>query len=178
MQAPIELDIALAGQRAPHRGDEFAQMVDLAVADAADRRHGLDRDADHEARRGRALIVGAEAAAQGRPDQRAQHRIDSRPPAAGFLGGLEFGEPLAVQREAAGDEQFRDQLVLGAEMVVHGGEVDIRFGHDVAQRHVAEAALGIEPFGGGENGGSGLIARHGSFPASRLHFKHMYETIV
>jgi hypothetical protein len=43
-------------------------------------------------------------------------------------------------------------------MVVHRGEVDVRLGHDVAQRHVAEPAVGIEPFGGGENGSSGLIA--------------------
>ena len=59
-------------------------------------------------------------------------------------------------------EQFRDQLVLGAEMIVHRGEVDVGFRHDVAQRDVAEAAIGIEPLGGGEDGGSGLIARHGT----------------
>ena len=64
MQAPIEIDLAAIGQRAAHRGGEFPQMIDLAVLDAADRRHRFDRGADHEARRGRALAVGAEAAAQ------------------------------------------------------------------------------------------------------------------
>ena len=47
-------------------------MIDFAVLDAADRRHRFDRGAYHEARRGRAPALGAEAAAQGRPDQRAQ----------------------------------------------------------------------------------------------------------
>ena len=63
-------------------------------------------------------------------------------------------------------------------MVVHRGEVDVRLRHDVAQGDVAEAAVGIEPFGGGEDGGSGLIARHGSANPGQLHFKHLYETIV
>ncbi len=46
-------------------------------------------------------------------------------------------------------------------MIVHRGEVDVRLRDDVAQGDVAEAAVGIEPLGGGEDGGSGLIARHG-----------------
>ena len=87
--------------------------------------------------------------------------MSARPPPR-FFRRAQFAQPLAVQREAAGDEQFRDQFVLGAEMIVHRGEVDVRLGDDVAQRHVAEAAIGIEPLGGGEDGGSGLIARHGS----------------
>src|SRR5450755_222051 len=49
-------------------------------------------------------------------------------------------------------------------MIVHRGEVDVRRGHDVPQGDVAEAAIGIEPLGGGENGGPGLIARHGTLP--------------
>ena len=46
-------------------------------------------------------------------------------------------------------------------MIVRRGEIDVCLGDDVAQRHVGEAALGIEPLGGGEDGGPGLIARHG-----------------
>jgi hypothetical protein len=45
--------------------------------------------------------------------------------------------------------------------IVHRREVDVRLRDDVAQRDVAEAAVGIEPLGGGENGGSGLVAGHG-----------------
>ena len=153
-------------------------MVDLAVADAADRRHGFDRRADHEARRRRALAVGAEAAAQRRADEGAENRIDAGPPAAGFFRRLQFGEAQAVAGDAAGDEQFRDQFILGAEVVVHRGEVDVRLRHDVAQRHIAKAAIGIQPFGGGENCRSGLIAGHGSPSRRELHFKHLYETIV
>src|SRR5215470_1760933 len=63
-------------------------------------------------------------------------------------------------------------------MIVHRSEVDVRFRHDVAQRHVAEAAIGIEPLCGGEDGAPGLIARHRSPPGGLLHFKHLYETIV
>ena len=73
-------------------------------------------------------------------------------PAAFFLRRLQFVEPLAVGGEAAGDEQLGDQFVLGAEMIVHRGEIDVRFRDDVAQRHVAEAAIGVEPLGGGEDG--------------------------
>ena len=123
-------------------------------------------------------LVGAEAAAQGRTDQRAENLVDRRAAAAAFLGGLQFVEPLAVGGEAAGDEQLRDQLVLGAEMIVHRRKVDVRLGHDVAQCHVAEAAVGVQPFGGGEDGGSGLIARHVRPPFGELHFKRVYETIV
>ena len=64
-------------------------------------------------------------------------------------------------------------------MIVHRREIDVRFRDDVAQRHVAEAAIGVKPFGGGEDGGPGLIARH--IMASRvreLQFKQLYETIV
>ena len=64
-------------------------------------------------------------------------------------------------------------------MVVHRGEVDVRRCDDVAQRHVGEAALGVEPFGGGEDGGSGLIARHRRPPCwRRVAFQTLYETIV
>src|SRR6202000_23022 len=64
------------------------------------------------------------------------------------------------------------------EMIIHRGEVDVRLRHDVAQGDVAEAAVGVEPFSGGEDRGSGLIARHGSANPAQLHFKHLYETIV
>jgi len=81
--------------------------------------------------------------------------------AAFFFNRLQFVEPLAVGGEAASDEQHRDQFVLGAEMIIHRGEVDVGLGNDVAQRDVAKTAIGIKPFGGGEDGGTGLIARHG-----------------
>ena len=100
VQAPIEIDVVAAGQRAAHRGDEFPQMVDLAVLDAADRRHRFDRGADHEARRGRALLPGPEAAAQGRADQRAQDLVDRRPPAAVLLRGPQFVAGARGWREA------------------------------------------------------------------------------
>mgnify|MGYP003693803983 CR=1 FL=1 len=53
-------------------------------------------------------------------------------------------------------------------MIVHRREIDVRFGDDVAQRHVAEAAIGVKPFGGGEDGGPGLIrsACHGPHRAA------------
>ena len=78
------------------------------------------------------------------------------PPPACF-GGLQFVQPLAVGGEAAADEQFGDQLVLGAEMIVHRREIDVRRGDDVAQRDVAEAAIGIKPLGGVEDRAPGLI---------------------
>ena len=141
----------------------------------------LDRGADHEARRGRALAVGAEAAAQRRPDQRAQDGVDVGASAAGFFGGLQFVEPLAVGGEPAGDEQFGDQFVLGAEMIVHRRQIDVGGRDDVAQRDVAEAAIGVKPLGGGEDGGSGLIGRHGHGPmqdAGSCNSNSLYETIV
>src|SRR5690349_14636488 len=46
-------------------------------------------------------------------------------------------------------------------MIVHRGEIDAGLRDDVAQRHVAEAAIGIEPLGGGENGRPRMIAGHG-----------------
>jgi len=48
---------------------------------------------------------------------------------------------------------------------------------DVAQRHVAETAIGIKPFGGSENGCPGVIAGHGTL-REELQFKQLYETIV
>ncbi len=80
--------------------------------------------------------------------------------AAFFFRRLQFVEPLAVGGEAAGDEQFGDQLVLGAEMIVHRGEVDAGGCDDVAQRDVAEAAIGVQPLGGAEDRGPGVIRRH------------------
>ena len=86
--------------------------------------------------------------------------IDAGASAAGFLRRLQFVEPLAIGGEAAGDEQFGDQFVLGAEMIIHRREIDVGRGDDVAQRDVAEAAVGIEPLGGAEDRGSGLVRRH------------------
>ena len=67
-------------------------------------------------------------------------------------------------------------------MIVHRREVDVRLGDDVAQRHVAEAAIGVEPLGGGEDRSPGLIRRHVMGPmraeCRQLHFKQLYETIV
>ena len=63
-------------------------------------------------------------------------------------------------------------------MIVHRRKVDVRFGDDVAQRDVAKTAVGIEPFGGGKNGGAGLIAWHVWSPRGELPFKRLYETIV
>ena len=118
-------------------------MIDFAIPDAADRGHRFDRGPDHETRGGRSFAVGTEAAAQGRADQRAQDRIDARAPATGCFRGFQLVEPLAVGGEAAADEQFGDQLVLGAEMIVHCRQIDVGGGDDVAQRHIAKAAIGI-----------------------------------
>ncbi|MHC2775392.1 hypothetical protein ACVIM7_004883 [Bradyrhizobium liaoningense] len=120
----------------------------------------------------------AEAAAQGRPDQRPQDHLDRRAAAALLLRRLQFAQALAVGGDRACDEQLRDQLVLRAEMIVHRRQVDIGLRDDVAQRHVAEAAIGIEPFGGGENGRPRMIAGHGSPRGGELQFKQLYETIV
>ena len=80
--------------------------------------------------------------------------------AAGCFRGLQLVEPLAVGGKAAGDEQFGDQFVLGAEMIVHRREIDVGRRDDVAQRDVGEAAIGIEPFGGVQDRGSGVVRRH------------------
>ena len=144
----------------------------------------FDRGADHEARRGRALAVGAEAAAQGRADQRAQDGVDIGAAAAGFLRRLQFVEPLAIGGEAAGHEQFGDQLVLGAEMIIHRRQIDVGRCDDVAQRHLAKTAIGIKPFGGAEDRAPGVVRRHVMAPmrqqyeARELQFKRLYETMV
>jgi len=108
-----------------------------------------------------------EAAAQRRAHQRAQDGVDVGAARTGFFRPPQLGEPLAVGGEAAADEQFGDQLVLGAEMIVHRGEIDVRRRHDVAQRDVAKAAIGIEPFGGVEDRGPGLVRRHLMGPMQR-----------
>ncbi len=157
-------------------------MIDFAILDAADRRHRFDRGPDHEARRRGALAVGAEAAAQRRSHQRAQNGVDVSASAAGLFRGLQFVEPLAVGREAAGDEQFRDQFVLGAEMIVHRRQVDVGSRDDVAQRDIGKTAIGIKPLGGADDRGSRVIRRHIMGPmqgeSGRLQFKQLYETIV
>src|SRR5258708_21012804 len=58
VQPPVDVGVAVAGQRPAHGGGKPPQVIDLAVADPADRRHRLDRGADHEASRVRALPVG------------------------------------------------------------------------------------------------------------------------
>ncbi len=67
-------------------------------------------------------------------------------------------------------------------MIVHRREIDVGGGDDVAQRHVAEAAVGIKPLGGAEDRSSGLIRRHLMGPmqgeSEPLQFKQLYETIV
>ena len=80
---------------------------------------------------------------------------------AGRFRGLQLVEALTIGGEAAGDEQFGDQLVLGAEMIIHRGQVDVGRGDDVAQRHVAKTALGVKPLRGGKDRGPGVVGGHG-----------------
>ena len=42
-------------------------------------------------------------------------------------------------------------------MIIHRREIDVGGGDDVAQRDVGKAAIGIEPFGGVEDRGSGVV---------------------
>ena len=42
-------------------------------------------------------------------------------------------------------------------MIVHRRQVDAGRGDDVAQRDIAEAAIGVEPFGGVEDRQAGLV---------------------
>jgi len=109
---------------------------------------------------GLALAVGAEAAAQRRADQRAQDIVDAGASAAGLFRRLQFVEPLAVGGKAAGDEQFGNQLVLGAEMIIHCRKIDAGGGDNVAQRDVGEAAIRVKPFGGAQYRGSCMVRRH------------------
>jgi len=61
---------------------------------------------------------------------------------------------------------------LEPKMVVTAARLTFASATMSQQRHVAEAASALEPFGGGERMAVRvLIARHGSFPASRLHFQ-------
>ena len=91
------------------------------------------------------------------PTSARENLLDGGAAAAFFFRRFQFVETLAVGLDRAGDEQLGDQFVLGAEMVIHRREIDVRFRDDVAQRDVAKTAVGIEPFGGGEDGGTGLI---------------------
>ncbi len=100
---------------------------------------------------------GGARAARRRPDQRPKDGIDRRAAAAGGFGRFQLVQTLAVGGEAAGDEQLGDQLVLGAEMIIYGGEIDVRRRDDVAQRDVGKPAIGVEPLGGIEDGGTGLV---------------------
>ncbi len=160
MQAPVDVDLIAIRQRAAQRVGEAAQMADVAFDDLADRRHGFDRGAGHEARGGGALSVGAEAPADRRAGQCPQDRVDLRTAAAGFFRDLQFGEAFAVEAGGAAEEQLRQQLVLGAEVIIDGGEVDVRRGDDVAQADFAETALGVELFGGAQNRCLGLVCGH------------------
>ena len=67
-------------------------------------------------------------------------------------------------------------------MIVHRREIDAGGGDDVAQRDIAEAAVGIKPLGSAEDRSSGLVRRHVMGPmqgeSERLQFKQLYETIV
>ena len=107
--------------------------------------------------------------------------MPARPPPAASAG-LQFDEPLAVGGEAAGDEQFGDQFVLGAEMIIHRREIDVGGGDDVAQRDVGKAAIGVKPFGGAQDRGSGVIRRHlmAAMPprGGSCNSNSLYETMV
>jgi len=68
-------------------------------------------------------------------------------------------------------------------MIVHCRQIDVGGGDDVAQRDVGETAVGVKPFGGVNDRGSGVIRRHvmalcDRREMRRLHFKHLYETMV
>ena len=107
------------------------------------------------------LTLRAEASAQRWPDQRAQHSFDRCAAAAGVFGGLQFAQALAIGGDTPRHEQLGDQFVLGAEMVIDRGEVDVRCRNDVAQRHVGEAALRVKPLGGVEDCSPGAVGCHG-----------------
>ncbi|OCK57126.1 hypothetical protein LMTR3_35815 [Bradyrhizobium sp. LMTR 3] len=89
VQAPIELDLAALGHRALHRGDEFAQIIELSVANPANRRYRLDFGANHEASR-RVLGVGTKTPPQARFDQGIDNINDSCNPAVSFFCRTQF----------------------------------------------------------------------------------------
>ena len=114
----------------------------------------MKRAAAERSRRGR-----GSRASVGPTSARRMASMLARPPPASSAAFNSL-QPLAVGGEAAGDEQFGDQFVLGAEMIVHRREVDVGCGHDVAQRDVGKAAIGVKPLGGVEDRGPGLVRRH------------------
>src|SRR5262249_36918007 len=60
-------------------------------------------------------------------------------------------EPSRVQLVEPAPEHFLDEVVLGAEVVIHRGEIDVRRRSHLAQRRTGEAVPGEQRFGGAQD---------------------------
>jgi len=103
-------------------GDEVARKLLALVGDAGAQ--------PHEAA-GAAVVVG--------PDERGAQEgvedlLEQRRPAGPRLAGGEQAQALAVHDGAAAHEDGLEDLLLGAEVVMRGGDVGAAFAQDRAQR--------------------------------------------
>jgi hypothetical protein len=123
-------------------GDELGQRCGVAGQDLAfpvqQRRAGRDHPAVRHQAAGRVLVPGREQAAdpQHEPAERRHDRLPGRPVAHG-------GEQFGLERLHA----LEDEILLGREVVEHGGLGHLgRAGHR-GDRDRVEAALGEQPGG-------------------------------
>jgi len=75
--------------------------------------------------------------------------------------GLEALHARSVHGSDAAQHHGLGQLLLAAEVVVHGGEVGLGLLRDRAQRHRGIADFGEQPLGGVEDRGLGRFGSHG-----------------
>ena len=79
-------------------------------------------------------------------------------PACAFMAGaglMQHSGPLAVQLCGAALEDLEEQGVLGAEMIVHRGQIDPGLRGDVSDRDALEPVKRKEPLGSRKDGGLG-----------------------
>ena len=127
-----------------------------------------------------AAALGVLDHAQAFADEGADDGLGRRRPPGGFQG-VERGDACRVHRVEAPAEHGFDQRILGAEVIVHRGEVHARLGRELAHRGALEAVEHEQLLGGIEDAGAGFVLGlhgaqgHGRYSVVKAAFKRTFE---
>ncbi len=92
-------------------------------------------------------------------EQRRQEGFDDLLHAGRMPGGIQHFEAALVDGQDAALDDGVDQTVFGLEVIVDGGQIDLRFGGDIAQGSGIETIHTKEFFGSVQDAGFGIERR-------------------
>ena len=171
IQSPVKLFLVEVRQHVMKDHNELAQYVAIVVGQKSAQAivvFGVGaRQHAHEG----AAATAIQRQLQRRPDESVERVFERGVRTLFDLSQRSLAARVKVVEAAA--EHFLDQVFLGSEVIVHGGQVDIGGGGHLAQRRAGKAVAGEQRLRGAENALFG--GKLGSVHGSRHSIKRPFE---